>query len=186
MSRWRRPSRCCRPRPRGSAGGLALESDSVLPRDAPRQAPIPPPPPSRAPPPPPCAGWGSGRGRASARPKDDRALHRVLQLPARCRPGVREAGGPGPRRRCPSGLAVRLPVLRRKWWASSGSPGPLAHRRDVDLDHVQAVEEVLPEAASSSRFFRSRWVAATMRTSTLRSCSRPRARTPAPPGSAAA
>ena len=45
---------------------------------------------------------------------------------------------------------------------------PLPQGGDVDLDDVEAVVEVLAELPSSSFFFRSRWVAATIRTSTLK------------------
>src|SRR5262249_35447896 len=53
----------------------------------------------------------------------------------------------------------------------------LAQRRQLDPDDVESIEEVLAEATERTRSSKSRWVAATMRTSASRSALAPRART---------
>ena len=62
----------------------------------------------------------------------------------------------------------------------------LAQRRQHDREDVEPVVQVRAEAAPRHRRARSWWVAATMRTSTLRDCDDPRARTRLPAARAAA
>ncbi len=74
-------------------------------------------------------------------------------------------GGLGEHARCGAQL---LRVARREVLGEHGDVlGALAQRRDLDRHHVQAVEQVLAEAALAHVRSRSRCVAATMRTSTF-------------------
>ena len=78
-----------------------------------------------------------------------RALHRVVQLAHVARPGVLEQrlqrrGVEAGRRACGSAAAC----WRRKWCGQRRDVlAPLAQRRQVDLDGVEAEEQVLAEAA---------------------------------------
>jgi hypothetical protein len=80
---------------------------------------------------------------------EDRALHRVVELPDVARPGV--GGERSYRVRVEAGpvLAVALGVQAQEVTGEEGNVlSPFPERRHLDLDRVEAEEEVLPEAAA--------------------------------------
>src|SRR5262245_1953313 len=95
----------------------------------------------------------AGHGRGKVAPRDrtsvaeqDRALDAVAQLPDVSGPRVREEPFPGVARE-PSGGTPHAPaeVLEERLGQEEDVLGALAKGRDVDLEDVQSVEEVLAE-----------------------------------------
>ena len=129
----------------------------------------------------PPAGIAAPRaGRPSAgRPPSACAAMRsmaVLQLAHVARPIVGHQTGQSLRAGVEPGQA-RGACRSRKCSTSSGmSCLALAQGRQPDGEHIEAVVQVLAKAAWATSAFRSRWVAAMMRRSTLRHCSAPTAR----------
>ena len=121
----------------------------------------------RPPAPPPARKSRSAAVAASAAAEHRHALHRVPQLAHVARPGVAQQQVLRRRRRAPAGAG-----RPRRGAGSARASGrmsslPLAQRRQVDRDHVEPVVEVLRGSRRRApRAARSRWVAATIRTST--------------------